>query len=60
MTYTATEVNHETKCWIVKRWKGEAAYPQHFTNADYDGAEIWGADTEEQAIEMAKKRGSWA
>ena len=58
--YSAAEVNQETKCWIVKRWKGEVAYPPHFTSADYDEAEVWGAENESQAIRMAIERESWA
>lgn len=51
VTYTATEVNHETKCWMVKRQKSKFVC---------DEAEIWGASTEAEAIQMAVERGSWA
>src|SRR2546421_11459908 len=50
--YTAMLKNQETKCWMVTHYNPD---PHH---AELH-AEVWGADNEEEAIELAVIRGSW-
>ncbi len=58
MKYIAFEVNRETACWMVQR-EGETDDEREQIGTRTE-AEIWGASTDVQAIEMAKKRESWA
>jgi len=67
MTYTALEVNKATQCWMVRRYQSDNVDEQKglvdgrsMRNSDYVEAELWGAETAAQAIEMAKKREGWA
>lgn len=55
--YSAVLVDKINKLWMVRRWKGPIAYPEGFTENDYQEFEIWGATSETDAIKKAKDKG---
>jgi hypothetical protein len=67
MTFTAMEMNSETKCWMVRRYKSDnvdvskgLVDGRSIRNDDYVEAEIWGPINEGEAIKAAIARESWA
>jgi hypothetical protein len=72
MTFTALQVDKQNNCWMVRRWQVPETRLdlsigkifddgwRSIRNSDYTEALVWGAASEQEAIEMAKQREGWA
>jgi hypothetical protein len=58
MIYTAEQKDKQNQCWMVRRQpETDSERKEVETRTE---AELWGAASEQEAIEMAKARESWA